>query len=74
MNQDALYQAIKKSVTALSSLMKKEVYNIRAYQEDEVSPPPRESQLDESRTKWIIIGVSVAITVVMVMIIVVVCR
>jgi len=74
MNRDALLQALKESSAALSSLIKKEVYNIRAYHEDEGSPPPSESQIDESQTKWIIIGASVAVTVVMVIVIVVLCR
>ena len=74
MNQEALLRALKESVAAFSSLIRKQVYNIRAYHEDEQRPPPRESRIDESQTKWIIIGVCAAVSVVMVMVIVVLCR
>lgn len=74
MNREALLQALKESVAALSSFTREEVFNIRAYYEDEGGPLPRESLIDETLAKWITVGVSVAVTVVMVMIIVVLCR
>ena len=74
MTRDALLQALKKSAATLSSGIYKEVYNIRAYQEDEASPPPRESRMDTSQSKWIIIGVSLAVIVAMVMVTAVICR
>lgn len=74
MTRDALLQALKQSAATLSARINKDVYNIRAYHEDDGRPPPRESRIDESQPKWIIIGVSLAVIVVMVIVIVVVCR
>lgn len=73
MTRDALLQALKLSAAAVSSKLQKEVYNIRAYHADGGTPPPRESQMDTSQPKWIIIGVSLAVIVVMVIILVVLC-
>ena len=74
MNQDILLQVLRELSGMVFARIKKEVYNIRAYHEDEGSPPPFESWMDESQTKWIIIGVSVAVTVVIAIIIVLLCR
>jgi len=74
MIRDALLQALKESSTALSSLIKKEIFNIRAYNEGTASPPPREFRIDESQTKWIIICASVAVTVTMGIVTVLLCR
>lgn len=75
MNQNALVDALKESVAALSSSIKKEVYNIRAYlKEDRISSPSRESQIDKLQNKWIIIGVSATIAFVMVMVMIALCR
>lgn len=74
MNQDILLQALKELSGKVSARIKKEVYNIRAYHEDEGSPPPFESWMDESQTKWIIIAVSIAVTVAMGIIIALLCR
>ena len=74
MNQDALLQALKMSAAAVSSKLRKEVYSIRAYYADGGTPPPRESRIDTSQPKSIIIGVSLAVIVVMVIVVVVVCR
>lgn len=73
MTRDALLQALKLSAAAVSSKLQKEVYHIRAYHADEGTSPPRESQMDTSQPKWIIIGVSLAVIVVMVIIVVVFC-
>ena len=71
MNQNALIDALKESVPALSSSIKKEVYNIHPYLKDyRISPPSRESQIDELQNKWIIIGVSATIAFVMVMVLI----
>jgi len=72
--QDALLQALKMSAAAVSSKLRKEVYNMRAYQADGGSPPPRESRMDTSQPKWIVIGVSLAVIVVMVIVVIVVSR
>lgn len=74
MAQHALLRVLKMSATAVSSRIRKEVYNIRAYNVDEGTAPPRESQMDTSHPKWIIIGVSLAVIVVMVIVVVVLCR
>ena len=74
MTQDALLQALKMSATSVSSKLLKEVYNIRTYHADGGTPPQRESRMDTSQPKWIIIGVSLAVVVVMVIVAVVVCR
>ena len=74
MNQDILLQALKELSGKVSARIKKEIYNIRAYHKDEGSPPPFESWMDQSQTKWIIIGVSIAVTVAMGIIIVLLCR
>lgn len=71
MTRDALLWAMKLSAAAVSSRIRKEVYNIRAYHVDEGTPPPRESQVDSLQPKWIIIGVSLAVVVVMVIVVVV---
>ena len=74
MTQDALLQALKMSAAGVSSKLRKQVNSIRAYHADEGTPPPRESRIDTSQPKWIIIGVSLAVIVVMVIGVVVVCR
>lgn len=75
MNQNALVDALKESVPALSSSIKKEVYNIHAHlKDDRISQPSRESQIDELQNKWVIIGVSATIAFVMVMVVIALCR
>lgn len=74
MTQDTLLHALKMSATALSSKLLNEVYNIRAYHPDGGTPPQRESRMDTSQPKWIIIGVSLGVVVVVVIVAVVVCR
>ena len=74
MTQDALLQALKMPVAAVSSKLRKQVYSIRAYHTDGGAPPPRESRIDKSKPKWIIIGVSLVVIVVVVIVVVVVCR
>ena len=74
MTQDALLQALKMSPAAMSSKLRKEVYNIRAYHADGGTPPQPESRMDTSQPKWIIVGVSLAVIVVMVIVVIVVCR
>lgn len=74
MTQDALLLALKMSTAAFSSKLRKQVDSIRAYYADGGSPPPRESRIDTSQSKWIIIGVSLAVIVFMVILVVVVSR
>ena len=74
MTQDALLQALKMPAAAVSSKLQKQVYSIRAYHADGGAPPPRESRIDTSQPKWIIIGVSLVVIVVMVIVVVVFCR
>ena len=73
MTRDALLRAVKLSAAVVSSRIRKEVYDIRAYHVDEGTPPPRESQVDSLQPKWIIIGVSLAVIIVVVIIVVVLC-
>ncbi|XP_078352256.1 mucin-like protein, partial [Oculina patagonica] len=74
MTQNALLRVLKQSAAEVSARIHKKVYNIRAYDVEEGTPPPRESQMDTSQPKWIVIGVSLAVIVVMVIVVVVLCR
>ena len=74
MTQDALLQVLKMSAAAVSSKLRKQIYSIRAYYADGGTPPPRESRIDMSQPKWIIIGISLAVIVIMVIVVVVVYR
>lgn len=74
MTQDALLQVLKMSAASVSSKLRKQVHSIRAYYADGGTTPPRETWIDTSQPKWIIIGVSLAVIVIMVIVVVVVCR
>ena len=73
-SQDALLQALKMSAAGVSSKLRKQVYSIRAYHAEERTPPLRDSRIDTSQPKWIIIAVSLAVIVIMVIVVGIICR